>query len=401
MTRKGPKNTSSITLRLFQGAGDSESTFEVVKVSGNPTIPVEEIFPESQEARSEESKQEIETFEGYFPDDGYDYTQHLREIDPRRFIPNTKQPVEEAVDPKNAELAEIMAALNAAESTQFEELDETFTSKLGPVDERTKLAMMWGEDQVDDYLSMPTERLMAIQSRILERESRQIKEESDEAFESFFAREFADSQIGALSSDAVIVDENSHMSFDEEDEEDDDSCDEADEAEEDDPEVIRQECAEHTKRIVAMSEALQQSVLDRDDDMSDVLLVPVSNVPDWDCESVLSTRSNIYNHPGMIMRPKREPKKAPEVAPIQEESEADEIDTPVKSVSTFRKKDETPEERKERKKAIKEFQREQRAAKKTQEKERKEALNSQKKLIAIAKHSNYGDVPVGVPKFAI
>lgn len=396
MTRKGQKSSSSITLRLFPGSGDSQSTFEVVKVTGNPTIPKEEIFPESREANPQADDQEIETFDGYFPDDGYDYTQHLREIDQRRFISNVgHQPTEPAL-PMNSELAEVIAALNAEDSSQFEELDETFTNKLGPVDERTKLAMLWGEDQVEEYLSMPTEKLMAIQSRILERESRQVKEESDEAFDAFFSREFDDTQIGALSSDAVIIDENSDMSFDDEDE----LCDEV-EPEEDDPEAIRQECAEETKRLIAMSEYLQESVMDRDDDLSDVVVVPVNNVPDWDCESVLSTRSNIYNHPGMIVRPKREPKKAPEIAPIDEEPMEAEIETPEKSVSTFRRKDETPEERKERKKAIKEFQREQRATKKNEQKERREMMNSQKKLIAIAKHSNYGDVPTGVPKFAI
>jgi hypothetical protein len=392
MTKKGFKGTSSVTLRLFQGASGSQSTFEVVKVSGNPTsLPIDEFIQQEDERVDETPAEQLETFDGYFPEDGYDYTQHLRDINQTRFIPATRKLVDGQMVPANAEIAEVLAALDAEDCAEFDELDESFTSKLGPVDERTRIGLLWGEDQVEDYLAMPTDKLMAIQSRIKDREAAsERKEISDEAFGEFLASEFDDARIGALTPEDVILEEDE---FDDED----------DVRDQEDPEVIRQECLEETKRLVAMNESLQQSVLDVEEDLSDIVVVPVSNVPEWDCESVLSTRSNLYNHPGLIARPKREPKKAaPEIATILEESvDETEAETPMKCVSTLRKKDETPEERKERKKAIKEFQREQRAARKTEEKQRREALNNQKKLVAIAKHNNYGDVPQGIPKFAI
>jgi protein LTV1 len=397
MSKKGFKNTNSVTLRLFQGANGTESAFEVVKVSGNPqNIDLDELVAEPIEAETSESPGELETFDGYFPEDGYDYSQHLREINPDRFIATVRKPAEQSIDAKDRELAEVVAALNASDDAESTEIDNEFISKLGPLDERTRLGLLWGEDQVEEYISMPTEKLLAIQSKIRDIEQR-AQAKTDEDFESFFSREFCDSKIGGLTSDDVNVEEADSVYSECEDDSGDESEGSEAEGECEDPEAMRQECLEATKRIVQMNKRLQVSVLDTDQDESDIVIVPFSNVPEWDCQSVLSTRSNTFNHPGLIGRPRREVTKAPHVEPIAEEEET--IDTPVKSVSTLRKKNETPEERRERKKAIKEFQREQRACKKADEKERKNQINAEKRSIAALKHGSYGDIPAGVPKF--
>ena len=390
MTKKGLKNTSSVTLRLFPGSSDSQANFEIVKVSGNPTsIPIDMFLEGNETTVDEMPSNELETFDGYFPEDGYNYTQHLKDINPTRFIASSCKKDETPCRAENADVAEVLAALDADGDSEFDQLDEMIASKLGPLDERTRLGLLWGEDQVDDYLAMPTDKLMAIHSKIKSREAASEKQMSELAFDDFLAKEFGDAQIGALAPEDVDIqnDEAVHdgeSSF---------------AADEDDPEQIRQECLEQTKRLVSMNERFQRSVLDVEDDLSDIVVVPVNNVPEWDCESVLSARSNLYNHPGLIARPKR----AAKIATISEETiaETTEAETPVKCVSTLRKKDETAEEKKERKRAIKEFQREQRATKKSDEKLKREAVNNHKKLVAISKHNNYGDVPQGIPKFAI
>jgi protein LTV1 len=397
--RKGFKNTSSVTLRLFPGASSSESVFDIVKVSGNPqTIDLEMLLQQSGPV-VDETKKEVETFDGYFPDDGYDYTQHLRDINPERFI-EAKAKAAKPSDEVDYELAEVLAAMDIPDDTQGVEIDTEFVCKLGPLDERTRLGLMWGEDQVDDYLSMPTEKLIAIQTKLRELEERR-QQSKDDDFNEFFAREFNEAKIGGLSSDLVEID-NAYS--------DADDCDELimtegsddENVEDEDPEAIHQECIETTKRLISMNDSLQVSVLDLPDDETEILIVPASNVPDWDCESVLSTRSNIFNHPGLIRRQYQGPRrnKVPVVASISEADEEEhEVDTPVKTVSTLRKKDETTDERRERKKAIKEFQREQRAHKKAEHNERRVQLNADKRTIAVLKHNNYGDIPSGVPKF--
>ncbi|KAJ7391114.1 Protein ltv1 [Desmophyllum pertusum] len=113
---------------------------------------------------------------------------------------------------------------------------------------------------------------------------------------------------------------------------------------------------------------------DNDDDDSDNLpneLVRITEEPKekWDCESILSTYSNLYNHPTLI-------KDSPKVKPIKlskagiplgvftqpggsskdvkatEDMETEETETHIPR-NTIRSKDETKEEKKERKQEIK------------------------------------------------
>ena len=403
MSKKGFNNTNSVTLRLFPGMKDESASFEVVKVSGNPTtIDIDALVDQPSESDDEHCCDQLETFDGYFPEDGYDYTQHLRDINPERFVPVLRKPTEKAIDKRNKELSELMAALNAPDGADLDELDGSFVQKLGPLDEKTKIGMLWGEDQVEEYLSLPTEKLMALNERLMEREKRaesSMQQQGDKEFEAFFEREFNDQQIGGLTSEDVEFDNESNSDKDDDFVElvESDYSDSDAGADAEDPEQIRLECLELTKRMVAENASLQCNVVDLADDMSDVILVPASNVPEWDCESVLSTRSNIFNHPGMIMRPKREPRV--KVAVIPEESEP--VDTPVREVSTFRKKGESADERRERKKAVKEFQRDQRELKKGEKEKMREQVNREKLQISINKRMNFGDIPSGVPKFVM
>lgn len=113
----------------------------------------------------------------------------------------------------------------------------------------------------------------------------------------------------------------------------------------------------------------------------------------YDCESVLSLRSNTSNHPGKICRPEKV-KKEKKLKAVDEDAEEEFVELP--EVSTLRPKGETPEERKARKAAVKEHQRMSRALKK----ETKE-LYKQERSKASARVVNAGDLRDGVKHFAL
>jgi protein LTV1 len=62
------------------------------------------------------------------------------------------------------------------------------------------------------------------------------------------------------------------------------------------------------KEVVDEKESAHVDVCDSEDsDNSDTDLITVEVKPDekWDCESILSTYSNLYNHPKLITEPKK------------------------------------------------------------------------------------------------
>jgi len=108
----------------------------------------------------------------------------------------------------------------------------------------------------------------------------------------------------------------------------------------------------HAQRTLAL-------VDDEEEDLSDSELASrfdkVTVEEDkFDCESILSLRSNTSNHPGRITRPDKEKKKhkKEELPPLEEEEVVE-----LPEVSTLRSRGETAEDRKARKAAVKEHQR--------------------------------------------
>lgn len=103
----------------------------------------------------------------------------------------------------------------------------------------------------------------------------------------------------------------------------------------------------------------------------------------WDCESIISTYSNLYNHPKLIVEPKKEKVKLSSRTGIPvkekgglsrqglrqlerefEDSAEEETRSRTSVASSIRPKDETPEQRRERKAAVRALRRERRAEKK-------------------------------------
>ncbi|KAJ8306209.1 hypothetical protein KUTeg_016754 [Tegillarca granosa] len=108
--------------------------------------------------------------------------------------------------------------------------------------------------------------------------------------------------------------------------------------------------------------------VDSDNDTGDLIKMVVEEPKEkWDCESILSTYSNLYNHPKLIEEPKKEKKinltakigvpddvlHKPGFTRKQIEQEM-RANLRADRASTYRPKDETNEEKKSRKKAVKE-----------------------------------------------
>ncbi|XP_033737224.1 protein LTV1 homolog isoform X2 [Pecten maximus] len=121
---------------------------------------------------------------------------------------------------------------------------------------------------------------------------------------------------------------------------------------------------------------------DESEDDGDMVDVEIEEPGEkWDCESILSTYSNIYNHPKLIEEPSKERKielttrlgipneslKKPVLSRKQIE-QAERAAKLADRASTYRPKDETPHEKKERKQAIKDERKERRQEKKANKK---------------------------------
>ncbi|KOC69001.1 Protein LTV1 like protein, partial [Habropoda laboriosa] len=147
-----------------------------------------------------------------------------------------------------------------------------------------------------------------------------------------------------------------------------------------------------------------------DENNLEELIVDARKKEKWDCESILSTYSNIYNHPKLISEPKPQkirvnsrtgiPKNVLDgcsgkltaktlaqfdqqnesCKPARSQSVAETMKSTL-SVLSIRPKDETSEERKQRKKALKGYRKERRIERKANSEAFKEEKKRQEKII--------------------
>ncbi|KAI6181383.1 Protein LTV1-like protein [Aphelenchoides besseyi] len=113
----------------------------------------------------------------------------------------------------------------------------------------------------------------------------------------------------------------------------------------------------------------------------------------WDCESIVSTYSNLYNHPTVIReQPKRKTagltkKDLRELNDTNEQMDVDMVSTRTgRSVCTVRSRGETTEERRERKKAVKDERRDRRQERKANRvafKEEKKRMDAQRGTVNV------------------
>ena len=122
----------------------------------------------------------------------------------------------------------------------------------------------------------------------------------------------------------------------------------------------------------------------------------VAKPKQWDCETILSTYSNIYNHPHQIKLPAKVRVDKKGMAVIEGEGERGEDEGYEEedaeegvTISNLRTKGETKEEKRLRKQAVKENARVRRQVKKaTKEIYKDESLKEKKLLIANSNQKN-------------
>ncbi|XP_047035095.1 protein LTV1 homolog [Helicoverpa zea] len=164
------------------------------------------------------------------------------------------------------------------------------------------------------------------------------------------------------------------------------------------------------EREIARLNRLQEIAEESEDDLVTVDADPKEK---WDCETILSTYSNIYNHPKLIEEPKKPQKIQLNARGIPKDVLGKDNKLTVKSLAKFnamqegaassdddedgrtnaetvlstlsvlsiRPKDESPEEKKERKRLLKEYRKERRIEKKANREAFKEEKKRQEKIM--------------------
>jgi len=198
----------------------------------------------------------------------------------------------------------------------------------------------------------------------------------DDRFEKMFS-EYDENEIGALDTEEIEghVLESSNVLLQYADE------------------FTKQQAKEHLDKEKISSKVKEQLERDSDEEsIEEMKYVEVDEREKWDCETILSTYSNLYNHPKIIKEPSNNKIKIDKRTGIPKNVlDADKLTTKalnqfnqqngqfesngpkshagqsiISQISTLsiRPKDETPEERKERKQALKEYRKERRLEKK-------------------------------------
>lgn len=281
----------------------------------------------------------------YFPKDGYDYSQHLKKINEKAVI--RVEPIEEAEPPPlSKEEIEAMEALDASSDAGYDELDDDFFVSLNP---KKDDALLWGDREAEH-----------IQLHRSHQEALEMFDDDDEfciasvnAADPRFERimeAYGDEDIGDLEDEEV----RGELALDDIEDVLDDYLDgKVEEAEEN----LQQLFGKNEEIVDRLSPEENMRFLDLLDELPNLSdEEEVDPVERWDCETILSTRSNISNHPGKIELEKRPRRRLQPVHEIEEEEEVEEI-LELPEVSLFRPKEETCEEKRARKLAVKERQR--------------------------------------------
>ena len=386
------------------------------------------------DAASETSEAHDDALEGdcYFPPDGYDYEQHLAYINEDRIYKTQMvASVDRAV---NAEQAQILEALNDDDGAYEEADDDIFDelTKSRPLQNDTTL--LWGDFKPsipevflpkDDAVEPRSRRVVTAAPKLFSLEY-EIDDEWNE--DDWFDESDHSTQDHHPISKSIpvktctaqhvtcaktpqdefetilmdyVADDSEDLSENEISPEDAESIERKllelgaeSNGSEDEEEAF----LENAKRCRALLSAMPKD----DEDLFETLIVR-SKKDKWDCESILSLRSNLTNHPGRVpstvggfkrTRAVSGPKPGHRCSSLENEEQDDlswlsgetlsknsiwmpltptipeDEDDEVKRIDFARPADETPEEKKARKAAVKEQQRLARADKKANAEDR-------------------------------
>mmetsp|Transcript_119759 Transcript_119759/g.298757 ORF Transcript_119759/g.298757 Transcript_119759/m.298757 type:complete len:491 (-) Transcript_119759:245-1717(-) len=382
------------------------------EVFADPDAPPRDPNEDVRHLRADSEELDEDDLEGdcYFPKDGYNYEQHLKRVSGTGkngggvvgVVLNAPQQVpEEEINlqpASNIDEVEVLRALEMAD--EYDEMEDGSLEELIPGGIVDPSLVLWGPTAAEDsdlpdlaaFKAMHLARLGGLHEGEDEDEDEDGGSDDDDEdgqqvagssrrragagtaaeaaaaaaeFDEFFAAEYGEEDdIGACDDEEI----EGHISLD--------KCEE-----------VLDEYLDHKKRDFAKLTSLYEpqrgrlddvprvieetkAIIERhynnegdDDDESDTDSGEASDSESrtWDCESVLSTLSNVSNRPGKIGKIKVIKKPTQAMKPVKEENEnsEDEADDVVElpDVVTERPKNETPEEKKQRKAAVKEMRR--------------------------------------------
>eukprot|EP00397_Hematodinium_sp_SG-2012_P039553 GEMP01043197.1.p1 GENE.GEMP01043197.1~~GEMP01043197.1.p1 ORF type:complete len:436 (+),score=130.18 GEMP01043197.1:22-1329(+) len=299
----------------------------------------------------------------YFPKDGYDYSKHLKKINAKAVM---KAEVESEITekaPMTKDECEALEALNAVandDEAGFEEFDDDFFAELGA--DKVDDVDMWGKKGAElAQLNRMLDERRAMFARNFDATSIAYTETVDPRFDRVM-ESYGDEDIGDLEDEEV----QGQLELDDiEDILDDYLEGKVEEAEENLQEIF----GKNEEVVDRLSPEENMAFLDLVDELPNLSdeEEPHEPAPRWDCETILTTRSNISNHPGKIVLEKRQKTKVkkPQLEEVAEDDEEEEDILELPEVQLTRPKDETADEKRARKHAVKERQRLCRQMKKT------------------------------------
>lgn len=372
----------------------------------------------------------------YFPKDGYNYNKHLKSVStekkklggividaPRHGLDGVQLAVPEAStldyvqQPTSAEHEEVMRALEdtACEVAEYEEFDDADFEELVPGGVVEEEVMLWGDsvlerENVPDlamFKEMHAQRMLAMaagepgddddEPYIEEGECMAAAPITNARFEQLLENEYAEEEEGALDDDEIEgpVDlEDLEGILDEYIDERDAEKRFLDSVVEPQRDGKLDDCPRVIDETKAIIERLGYDNLDADPETSEGESEEDES-KNWDCETVLSTLSNVSNRPGKIGKIKLVKKNGPEnpnLAAIvekdsdEEEEEEDIVELP--DVILERPKGESAEDKKLRKASVKAM----RQICRQMKKESKTTYKSEAAKLGATKSRSVGDV---------
>jgi len=377
---------------------------------GDRGDPDEPLLEEEEEGEEKDELADLES-DCYFPHDGYNYEKHLKRMSGTGKAGGVVGVVLEApkklgarpgvadcapVDakeiaiqaPRTKEEEEVMRALEFAD--EYEELDEGELEDVfeGGLAEDNDV-MLFGPSVYEQREMPDMGALKAAHKAMLEAGAygggssgsanlpeggeAYVDDEGQEIdFDDFLENEYAEDEIGACDDEEIA----GHMTFQDAD----DVVDEYIEEQKNENQLLYSEnepiagkydnvprVIEETRAIIE-KQRLDEERREDDDDATETVRSDEETDDShlWDCETVLSTLSNISNRPGKIGKIKVGSlgKKKEELPKLDEEAEQEDDESSseddiieLPEVILERKKGETPEEKRERKNSVKEMRR--------------------------------------------
>lgn len=309
-------------------------------------------------------------------------------------------------DPDNQLEDNFIELANAVNSDEDEMDDEDVSSDMGGYssEEQDEVPSLNGSEHTFDHEETKSRFTEYSMSSSVMRRNNQLTL-VDERFEKMFA-DYDDNEIGALDTDEIegFVDPNSDLLM---------------------------QCADEFEKMKARKQLENEAIQLRakllleeppsDEEKEELRNLDITEKPEakWDCESILSTYSNLYNHPKLISEPKGERKirinpktgipmnvlnnsnkltaktlaqfdlEQNKSLPKGPQSCAESVLSRL-SVLSIRNKDESPEEKKNRKHLLKEYRRERRLEKKANAEAFKEEKKRQEKILLNNKNNVQG-----------